>query len=104
MSKIICGVDVASASLQARIGREGAESCFSNTSDGIAELAAFCRQHQVELVAMEASGGYEKLPRLCCCDNCLWILRDLKKLPPLQAHSILLQASCEPLRYLRMEF
>jgi transposase len=62
VSKIICGVDVASASLQARIGREGAESCFSNTSDGIAELAAFCRQHQVELVAMEASGGYEKLP------------------------------------------
>ena len=62
MSKIICGIDVASASLQARIGREGAEGCFSNTSKGIAELAAFCRQHQVELVAMEASGGYEKLP------------------------------------------
>lgn len=62
MSKIICGVDVASVSLQARIGREGAEGCFSNTENGIAELAAFCRQHQVELVAMEASGGYEKLP------------------------------------------
>lgn len=62
MSKIICGVDVASASLQARIGRAGAEGCFSNTRNGIAELAAFCRQHQVELVAMEASGGYEKLP------------------------------------------
>ena len=62
MSKIICGVDVASASLQARIGREGAEGCFSNSENGIAELTAFCRQHQVELVAMEASGGYEKLP------------------------------------------
>jgi len=62
VSKIICGVDVASASLQARIGREGAEGCFSNSENGIAELAAFCRQHQVELVAMEASGGYEKLP------------------------------------------
>lgn len=62
MSKIICGVDVASKSLQVRIGREGAEGCFSNKEDGIAELAAFCRQHQVELVAMEASGGYEKLP------------------------------------------
>lgn len=62
MSKIICGVDVASDFLQARIGREGAEGRFSNTKDGIAELAAFCRQHQVELVAMEASGGYEKLP------------------------------------------
>ena len=61
MSKIICGVDVASDFLQVRIGREGAEGCFSNTEDGIAELAAFCRQHQAELVAMEASGGYEKL-------------------------------------------
>jgi len=62
VSKIICGVDVASASLQARISREGAEGCFPNTENGIAELTAFCRQHQVELVAMEASGGYEKLP------------------------------------------
>jgi transposase len=62
VSKIICGVDVASDSLQARVGREGAEGCFSNSEQGIAELAAFCRQHQVELVAMEASGGYERLP------------------------------------------
>lgn len=61
MSKIICGVDVASDFLQARIGRDGAEGRFSNTDDGIADLAAFCRQHQVQLVAMEASGGYEKL-------------------------------------------
>lgn len=60
MSKIICGVDVASDFLQVRIGREGAEGCFSNSPAGIAELASFCRQHQVELVAMEASGGYEK--------------------------------------------
>ena len=62
MSKIICGIDVASDFLQVRIGREGAESCFSNSENGIAELVGFCRQHQVELVAMEASGGYEKLP------------------------------------------
>jgi transposase len=60
VTKIICGVDVSSSDLQARIGREGAERCFSNSSEGIAELADFCRQHGVELVAMEASGGYEK--------------------------------------------
>lgn len=48
--------------LQARIGREGAEGSFANTTAGIAELVSFCRQHQVELVAMEASGGYEKRP------------------------------------------
>jgi transposase len=27
---------------------------------GIAELAGFCREHTVELVVMEASGGYER--------------------------------------------
>src|SRR5260370_34502202 len=60
VSKIICGVDVSSRSLQARIGPDGVSHCFANTSEGIAELAQFCRQHGVELVAMEATGGYEK--------------------------------------------
>ena len=62
MTRIICGVDISSASLEARIGREGATGSFPNTAEGIAELAAFCHAHQVELVAMEATGGYEKQP------------------------------------------
>jgi transposase len=33
---------------------------FANTAEGSLDLAAFCRQHNVELVAMEATGGYEK--------------------------------------------
>ena len=33
---------------------------FNNDTSGIAELAAFCRKHAVELVVMEASGGYER--------------------------------------------
>lgn len=60
MSKIICGVDVCSVDLQARIGCDGPECCFPNTPEGIAGLAEFCRQQGVELVAMEATGGYEK--------------------------------------------
>lgn len=32
------------------------------TVEGIARLAAFCIEHGVELVAMEATGGLEKLP------------------------------------------
>jgi transposase len=62
VSKIICGVDVASRSLQARIGHQGPSARFANTPKGIAELVLFCRQHQVDLVAMEATGGYEKQP------------------------------------------
>lgn len=62
MSRIICGVDVASRSLQVRIGPEGPAARFANTAEGIAELAGFCQQDRVELVAMEATGGYEKQP------------------------------------------
>lgn len=62
MTRIICGVDICSASLQARIGREGVAGSFANNAEGIAALAAFCRTHQVELVAMEATGGYEQQP------------------------------------------
>jgi transposase len=60
VTKIICGVDVSSACLQARIGCDGPECCCPNTPEGIAELAEFCRRFGVELVAMEATGGYEK--------------------------------------------
>ena len=31
------------------------------TPEGVAVLAAFCREHRVTLVVMEATGGYEKL-------------------------------------------
>jgi len=60
VAQIICGVDVSSLTLEARIDRDGAGRSFANTPDGIAELAAFCRQNGVELVVMEATGGYEK--------------------------------------------
>jgi transposase len=57
---MICGVDISSVSLEASIGRDGATGSFPNTAEGIAALAAFCQAHQVELVAMEATGGYEQ--------------------------------------------
>lgn len=60
MTRVICGVDIASKSLEARIGQQGAAGSFPNTAEGIAALGAFCQAHQVELVAMEATGGYER--------------------------------------------
>lgn len=60
VTKIICGVDVSSTSLDAFVRPSGPARSFNNTAEGIAELAAFCRQQSIELVAMEASGGYEK--------------------------------------------
>ena len=64
MNKDNCGVDVSKQWLDARVGSNGAEGRFGNDAAGIAELAAFCRRHGVELVVMEASGGYERLAYL----------------------------------------
>jgi transposase len=57
-------VDISSVCLAARIGRAGAQATFANSAEGIADLAAFCGTHQVDLVAMEATGGYERQPFL----------------------------------------
>lgn len=62
MANIICGVDVSAKTLDARIGLKGPVARFRRTPEGIAELRTFCAEHGVELVVMEATGGYEKLP------------------------------------------
>jgi transposase len=58
--RIICGVDVSKARLDACIEPGGIHAGFDNDAAGIATLAAFCREHRTELVVMEASGGYER--------------------------------------------
>ena len=60
MTAIICGVDVASRKLDARIGREGPFATFDNDAEGVCALAAFCGKHGALLVVMEATGGYER--------------------------------------------
>lgn len=59
---IICGVDVSGATLDACIGGTKLWRRVARTPAGVEELAAFCHEHGVGLVAMEASGGYERLP------------------------------------------
>jgi transposase len=56
---IICGVDVSQAFLDAWIEPAGYRR-FANTAEGVTELCAFCRKHDVELVVMEASGGIQQ--------------------------------------------
>ena len=60
MTRIICGVDVASKSLEARVGQQGAAGSFANDAEGINALGDFCRTYEIDLVAMEATGGYEQ--------------------------------------------
>jgi transposase len=57
--QIICGVDVAKAWLDGWIEATGHRR-FGNHAEGVAELAAWCRAHDAELVVMEASGGVEQ--------------------------------------------
>jgi transposase len=57
----ICGVDVSKNKLDAHIRPAGVFFSFANNAEGIAALAQCCRTHGVELVVMEASGGYERL-------------------------------------------
>lgn len=60
MTQVICGVDVSSISLEAFVGPAGPGRSFTNSAEGIAELACFCQEQGVQLVALEATGGYEK--------------------------------------------
>ncbi len=69
MTDIICGVDAAAATLEARIGHQhGPWQQFPRTGDGIAALASFCQHHRVALLVMEATaqamGLLEKTDRL----------------------------------------
>jgi transposase len=61
VTEIICGVDVSSTHLEARIGRDGPRLRVTNDAVGLAELADLCAQHGVRLVVLEATGGYERL-------------------------------------------
>lgn len=58
--KNICGVDISKARLDACIEPGSIRGSFANDVAGIAGLSVFCRLHRVELVAMEATAGYER--------------------------------------------
>jgi transposase len=60
VKKTICGVDVSKARLDVCVDPAGVFASFDNNTAGITMLAAFCRQHGVGMVVMEASGGYER--------------------------------------------
>lgn len=60
MADVICGIDISSRTLDVCVGDDKTCKQFANTASGIELLAEFCLQRQVDLVAMEATGGYEQ--------------------------------------------
>jgi transposase len=63
--RIICGVDVSKKWLDAWTSERHRR--FANSAEGCEALLGFCREHAVELVVMEASGGIEQ-----ACFLALW--------------------------------
>jgi len=57
----ICGVDVSKGVLDAYAAASGVFGQFANDPEGILALGRFCKEQAVDLVVMEATGGYEKL-------------------------------------------
>jgi transposase len=55
-------VDVCARFLDAALDLDSPPLRVANTPEGAERLAAFCREHGVTLVVMEATGGYERLP------------------------------------------
>jgi len=60
VTKTICGVDVSKRRLDAHVVPSGTVGSFDNDAVGIGALAQFCRQQGVDLVVMEATGGFER--------------------------------------------
>lgn len=75
MTEIICGVDVSKDRLDVHVEPGAAQAAFANDAEGIAELAAFCRRHAVELVAMEATGGHERLALVLLSEQAIACVR-----------------------------
>jgi transposase len=61
VTKIICGGDVSKARLDVAISDQGAISQFNNNPEGINDLIVYCKENRVDIVVLEASGGYERL-------------------------------------------
>jgi transposase len=61
------GIDVSKAKLDVHVLRERRDIQFENSAEGIKECIELCLQVKPELIAMEATGGYEYLAAAGLC-------------------------------------
>ncbi|AYA39486.1 IS110 family transposase [Xenorhabdus nematophila] len=65
MTETICvGIDVAKASLEIALGAQGTVMTYPNTPEGHDELTVTLANYAIDLVVLEATGGYE-VPVAC---------------------------------------
>jgi transposase len=58
--KIVCGIDVSKDTLECVVGGVLQIEKFSNSSKGFSKLTRWLKRHGVNLVILEATGGYER--------------------------------------------
>jgi len=61
VTQLICGVDVSSQALDFCLGRNGPSGRVPLAAEGLEQLIRLCVENHVDLVVMEATGGYEKI-------------------------------------------
>lgn len=73
---IIVGIDVSKDSLDVSVSPSGASFCVGNDHDGIEELVLHLKAEKADLVALEATGGFETLAvaKLAVCDMCVIVV------------------------------
>ena len=59
--KLFVGIDVSKARLDVHIHPSGESFAFANEANGIEELAARLKQLDIAVIAVEATGGFERL-------------------------------------------
>ena len=55
------GIDVSKATLQVALYPEVSELCVTNDAAGLEAITRYLKDHAVERVLVEATGGYERL-------------------------------------------
>ena len=73
---IIVGIDVSKDSLDVAVSPSGASFRVGNDHDGIEELVRRLKAEKADLVALEATGGFETLAvaKLAACDICVIVV------------------------------
>lgn len=61
-AEVFAGIDVGKSALDVCFLPAGINCQVENTAKGIRQLIRLCRKHQVDLIALEATGRYHRLP------------------------------------------
>jgi transposase len=74
------GIDVSKAKLDVHVLKEKRDIQFDNSATGIKECIELCLEVKPELIAMEATGGYEYFAAAGLCAEGFAVIAAMRKL------------------------